>query len=143
MYFQLQDHMENHCRKSKLPCYFAELGCKKMVHKKPILSFSCTEVKKRFVFCCRQVSKLKLIVTIKIFFTFKSIFFSHFAVPYLPHTLNVLGSGSARGGQWNTNIPEKNRQNTPKYPKFLQIYPKLIEALNTLYPKLEVSEFAG
>ena len=45
-----------------------------------------------------------------------------------------------QGGQWNTNIPEKNRQNTPKYPKFLQIYPKIIEALNTLYPKLEVSE---
>ena len=36
--------------------------------------------------------------------------------------------------------PKKNRQNTPKYPKFLQIYPKIIEALNTLYPKLEVSE---
>ena len=35
---------------------------------------------------------------------------------------------------------KKNRQNTPKYPKFLQIYPKIIEALNTLYPKLEVSE---
>ena len=28
----------------------------------------------------------------------------------------------------------------PKIPKFLQIYPKIIEALNTLYPKLEVSE---
>ena len=28
----------------------------------------------------------------------------------------------------------------PEYPKFLQIFPKIIEAFNTLYPKLEVSE---
>ena len=26
---------------------------------------------------------------------------------------------------WYTSIPEKIRQNTPKYPKFIQIYPKL------------------
>ena len=49
-------------------------------------------------------------------------------------------SGSARGGSGIPIYPKKNRQNTPKYPKFLQIYPKIIEALNTLYPKLEVSE---
>ena len=45
-----------------------------------------------------------------------------------------------RGGSGIPIYPKKNRQNTPKYPKFLQIYPKIIEALNTLYPKLEVSE---
>ena len=49
-------------------------------------------------------------------------------------------SGSARGGIGIPIYPKTNRQNTPKYPKFLQIYPKIIEALNTLYPKLEVSE---
>ena len=49
-------------------------------------------------------------------------------------------SGSARGGSGIPIYPKKNRQNTPKYPKFLQIYPKIIEALNTLYPKLEVNE---
>lgn len=27
----LQDHMENYCGKTELPCYFAELGCKKQV----------------------------------------------------------------------------------------------------------------
>ena len=46
-------------------------------------------------------------------------------------------AGSARGGSGIPIYPEKNQQNTPK---FLQIYPKIIEALNTLYPKLEVSE---
>ena len=51
-----------------------------------------------------------------------------------------LWTGSARGGSGIPIYPKKNRQNTPKYPKFLQIYPKIIEALNTLYPKLEVSE---
>ena len=35
---------------------------------------------------------------------------------------------------------KKNRQNTPKYPKFLQIYPKIIEALNTLYLKFKESD---
>ena len=49
-------------------------------------------------------------------------------------------TGSARGGIGIPIYPKKNRQNTPKYLKFLQIYPKIIEALNTLYPKLEVSE---
>ena len=54
-------------------------------------------------------------------------------------------SGSARGGGGGGGsgipiYPKKNRQNTPKYPKFLQIYQKIIEALNTLYPKSEVSE---
>ena len=122
MYFQLQDHMENHCRKSKLPCYFAELGCKKMVHKKPILSFSCSEVKKRFVFCCRQVSKLKLIVTIKIFFTYKSIFFQSLCrvlfAPYAKCSRVRVG----QRGQWNTNIPEKK---STKYPKIPQIPPNI------------------
>ena len=53
---------------------------------------------------------------------------------------SCIESGSARGGSGIPIYPKKNRQNTPKYPKFLQIYPKIIEALNTLYPKLEVSE---
>ena len=35
--------------------------------------------------------------------------------------------------------PQKIRQNTPKYPKFIQMYPKLIEALYTVYLKLVVS----
>ena len=52
----------------------------------------------------------------------------------------MLKSGSAWRGSGIPIYPKKNRQNTPKYPKFLQIYPKIIEALNTLYPKLEVSE---
>ena len=51
-----------------------------------------------------------------------------------------MGGGGGSGIQI---YPKKNRQNTPKYPKFLQIYPNInrsFEALNTLYPKLEVSE---
>ena len=56
------------------------------------------------------------------------------------HEFFPFSSGSARGGSGIPIYPKKNRQNTPKYPKFLQIYPKIIEALNTLYPKLEVSE---
>ena len=38
------------------------------------------------------------------------------------------------GGQWYTSIPAKNS------PKFIQIYPKLIKALYTVYLKLVVSE---
>ena len=34
-------------------------------------------------------------------------------------------SGSARGGSGITVYPKKIRQNTQKYPKFIQIYPKL------------------
>ena len=49
-------------------------------------------------------------------------------------------SGSARGGSGIPIYPKKNRQNTPKYPKFLQIYPKIIEALNTLYLKFKESD---
>ena len=36
-------------------------------------------------------------------------------------------TGSARGGSGIPIYPKKNRQNTPKYPKFLQIYPKIIK----------------
>ena len=50
------------------------------------------------------------------------------------------GGGGGGGGSGIPIYPKKNRQNTPKYPKFLQIYPKVIEALNTLYQKLDVSE---
>ena len=55
---------------------------------------------------------------------------------------DVLGDspGSARGGSGIPIYPKKNRQNTPKYPKFLQIYPKIIEALNTLYLKFKESD---
>ena len=49
-------------------------------------------------------------------------------------------TGSARGGSGIPIYPKKNRQNTPKYPKFLQIYPKIIEALNTLYLKFKESD---
>ena len=35
------------------------------------------------------------------------------------------GGGGGGRGYWKTSIPEKIRQNTPKYPKFIQIYPKL------------------
>ena len=35
---------------------------------------------------------------------------------------------------------KKSRQNTQKYPKLIQIYPKLIEALYTVYLKLVFSE---
>ena len=45
-------------------------------------------------------------------------------------------SGSARG----LVEYQYTRKKSTKYPKFLQIYPKIIKALNTLYPKLEVSE---
>ena len=31
---------------------------------------------------------------------------------------------------------KKNRQNTPKYPKFLQIYPKIIEAFKYFIPEI-------
>ena len=58
-------------------------------------------------------------------------------------TVRIDGQGRPGGGGGGIGIPiypKKNRQNTPKYPKFLQIYPKIIESLNTLYPKLEVSE---
>ena len=54
--------------------------------------------------------------------------------------LTVILSGSARGGSGIPIYPKKNRQNTPKYPKFLQIYPKIIEALNTLYLKFKESD---
>ena len=36
-----------------------------------------------------------------------------------------LMSGSASGGSGIPVYPKKIRQNTPKYPKFIQIYPKL------------------
>ena len=39
--------------------------------------------------------------------------------------------GRLEGGGGIPVFPKKNRKNTPKYPKFLQIYPKLIEALCT------------
>ena len=45
-------------------------------------------------------------------------------------------SGSARG----VVEYQYTRKKSTKYPKIPQIYPKIIEALNTLYPKLEVSE---
>ena len=50
------------------------------------------------------------------------------------------GGGGGGGGSGIPIYPKKNRQNSPKCLKFLQIYPKIIEALNTLYPQLEVSE---
>ena len=49
-------------------------------------------------------------------------------------------TGSARGGSGIPVYPKKIRQNTQKYAKFIQIYPKLIEALYTVYLKLVVSE---
>ena len=52
----------------------------------------------------------------------------------------TVKSGSARGGSGIPIYPKKNRQNTPKYPKFLQIYPKIIKALNTLYLKFKESD---
>ena len=52
----------------------------------------------------------------------------------------IINQGRPGGGSGIPIYPKKNRQNTLKYPKFLQIYPKIIEALNNLYPKLEVSE---
>ena len=48
-------------------------------------------------------------------------------------------SGSARGGSGIPVYPKKIRQNTQKYPRFIQINPKLIEALYTVYLKLVVS----
>ena len=39
--------------------------------------------------------------------------------------LSVNYPGSARGGSDIPVYPKKIRQNTPKYPKFIQIYPKL------------------
>ena len=48
--------------------------------------------------------------------------------------------GSASGGSGIPVYPKKIRQKTQKYPKFIQIYPKLIEALYTVYLKLVVSE---
>ena len=42
-----------------------------------------------------------------------------------------LMSGSASGGSGIPVYPKKIRQNTPKYPKFIQIYPKLYPG--TLY----------
>ena len=54
--------------------------------------------------------------------------------------LDLQRTGSARGGSGIPIYSKKNRQNTPKYPKFLQIYPKIIEALNTLYLKFKESD---
>ena len=51
-------------------------------------------------------------------------------------------SGSARGGSGIPVYPKKIRQNTQKYPKFLPIYPQLIEGLNTVDPKLVVAKQA-
>ena len=58
----------------------------------------------------------------------------------LPFTVNNFRQGRPGGGSGIPIYPKKNRQNTPKYPKFLQIYPKIIEALNTLYLKFKESD---
>ena len=42
-------------------------------------------------------------------------------------------TGSASGGSGIPVYPQKIRRNTQKYPKFIQIYPKLMEALYTVY----------
>ena len=51
----------------------------------------------------------------------------------------IQKTGSARGGSGILVCPKKIRQNTQKYPNFLPIYPKLIEALYTVYPELVVA----
>ena len=53
-------------------------------------------------------------------------------------------SGSARrrggGGGGIPVYPKKIRQNTQKYPKFIQIHPKVMEALYTVYLKFKESD---
>ena len=51
-------------------------------------------------------------------------------------------SGSARGGSGIAVYPKKIRQNTQKYPKFIQIYPKLMEALYRLISFASLQVFA-
>ena len=41
------------------------------------------------------------------------------------HNISLLLSGSAKGGSGIPVYPKKIRQNTQKYPRFIQIYPKL------------------
>ena len=52
----------------------------------------------------------------------------------------VSQGGGGEGELVEYQYTRKKSTKYPKIPKFLQIYPKIIEALNTLYPKLEVSE---
>ena len=40
-----------------------------------------------------------------------------------------VGQGGGGGGSGIPVYPKKIRQNTPQYPKFIQIYPKLIEGI--------------
>ena len=66
------------------------------------------------------------------------VYFSTFTLHALRSPLSLvwyLSIDQGRpGGQWYTSIPEKNS------PKFIQIYPKLVKALYTVYLKLVVSE---
>ena len=57
-----------------------------------------------------------------------------------PHHLNtaLYYPGSVRGGSGIPVYPKKFAKNTQKCPKFIQIYPKLIETLYTVYLKLVV-----
>ena len=66
----------------------------------------------------------------------------HHGVVLIERSQDLLAScsGSARGVSGIPVYPKKIRQNTKKYPKFIQIYPKLIKALYTVYLKLVVSE---
>ena len=50
---------------------------------------------------------------------------------------SIFGRGGG-GGSGIPVYPNNICQNTQKFPKFLQMYPKLIEALYTVYPKLVV-----
>ena len=52
---------------------------------------------------------------------------------FIYHTYHIQSHG---GFSSNLCIPEKN---SPKYPKFIQIYPKLMEALYTVYLKFKES----
>ena len=52
------------------------------------------------------------------------------------------GGGAGVGGECSgiPVYPKKIRQNTQKYPKFIQIYPKLMEALYTVYLEFKESD---
>ena len=56
------------------------------------------------------------------------------------NTCNNKTGSAGGGGSGIPGYPKKIRQNTQKYPKLIQIYPKLIEALYTVYLELVVSE---